>query len=180
MTNICERLVVHCPEREAAHRLAAFVAEHRDGDGFLSLPLRLPVTMFATWKVTFERRAVATVYSLSSAGDSHPTYSVTWSSGDGGPFPEFAGALAVERSLLLDRFSLVLSGHYQPPFGAVGAVFDAGLGKRIAQGSVTGLLRSIADHVEHASAMRSDDRPPRRAGPAGTDDRRSERHLSSC
>jgi len=177
MTDICERLVVLCPEREAAHRLAAFVAEHRSGDGSLSIALRLPITMFAAWKQTLERHAVASFYSLSSASDLHPTYSVTWSSGDGGPFPEFAGALAVERTLLHDRIGLVLSGHYQPPFGAAGAVFDGRLGKRIAQASVRGLLRSVADHVERAGAHRI---PARSAPRATTDGCRRGRHLFSC
>jgi hypothetical protein len=166
MPDICERLVVHCAQHEAAQRLAAFVAEHRDVNGSLSIALRLPITMFAAWKVALEQRAVASFYSLSSAADSHPTYSIAWSSADGGAFPEFAGALAVERTLLRDRFSLVLSGHYQVPFGAAGAVFDAGLGKRVARGFVCGFLRSIADHVERASAETT----------AG----RKDRHLFSC
>jgi hypothetical protein len=179
MTDICERLVVHCPQHEAAHRLAAFVAEHRSENGSLSIALRLPIAMFAAWKVTLERRAVASFYSLSSAADSYPTYSVAWSSAGGGAFPEFAGALAVERTLLRECFSLVLSGHYQPPFGAVGAVFDVGLGKRIARGSVRDLLRSIADHVERASADRTSDWRSSRA-PAKMNGGPKDRHLFPC
>jgi hypothetical protein len=152
LTDISERRVVLCPEREAAHHLAAFVAAHRAGDGSLNIALRLPLKVFAAWKLPFERRGVASFYALQSIGDRHPTYSVTWASKDRGPYPEFAGALAVETSPYRDCFGLILSGHYQPPFGPVGALIDAGLGFHIAAGTARDLLRSIASYVEHAAA----------------------------
>jgi hypothetical protein len=37
MTTICERRVVHCPEHEASHYLAAFVDKHQAGDGTVRL-----------------------------------------------------------------------------------------------------------------------------------------------
>jgi hypothetical protein len=152
MTDICERRVVLCPEREAAHHLAAFVAAHRAGNGSLNIALRLPIKLFAAWKLPFERRGVASFYSLQSAADPHPTYSVTWSSKNAGPHPEFAGALAVEKIPYHDCFGLILSGYYQPPFGMVGALIDAGLGVRIAAGTARDVLRSIAGYIEQASA----------------------------
>jgi hypothetical protein len=99
-----------------------------------------------------ERRIVATLYPLRSISDPHPTYSVTWAPETNGPFPAFAGALAVERSACADRFGLIMSGHYEPPLGVVGALFDAALGRRIARASARDLLRSIASYVERAWA----------------------------
>jgi hypothetical protein len=163
MTDISERLVVHRPEHEAARRLAAFAAERRNVDGSLNIALRLPSKLPALWKLPFERRS-ATLYSLTSAGDPHPTYSVSWSSKDGGPLPEFAGALAVERVALGDCFGLILCGHYQPPFGRLGALFHRAFGRRITHRSARDLLRTIADCVEHASLEpRPERRRPREA-----------------
>jgi hypothetical protein len=152
MSDISERLVVHCPDREASRHLAAFVAEHNVGDGTLRIALRLPNSMFADRRALIERRVVATLYPLRSISDPHPTYSVTWSPQGGGPFPEFSGALAVEKSALDECFGLLISGHYDPPFGSVGSLFDAALGRRIAHTSARDLLRSIADYVENACA----------------------------
>jgi hypothetical protein len=151
MTDICERRVVRRPERDASHCLAALVAEHRARDGKVHIALRLPLRMFARWKSPIVRRVIATFYPLQSLGDEHPTYSVSWSARGGGPFPEFAGALAVEKLPCDDYFGLILSGHYEPPLGTMGALFDAILGHRIAHGLAQDLLRSIAAHLENAS-----------------------------
>jgi hypothetical protein len=155
MSDISERLVVHCPDHEASRHLAAFVADHQTGDGTLQIALRLPIGIFADRRTLLERRVVATLYPLRSISDAHPTYSVTWSAKGGGPLPSFAGALAVEKVARDDCFGLMLSGHYEPPFGAVGAVFDAALGRRIAHASARDLLRSIADYVEKVCAHNS-------------------------
>jgi hypothetical protein len=152
MTDISERLVVHCPAKEASHHLSAFIAEHQLGDGTIRIGLRLPISLFANRRSLIERQVVATLYPLRAAHDPHPTYSVTWSPRGGGPFPDFAGALAVEKSAHNDFFGLLVSGHYEPPFGTVGALFDAALGRRIAQASARDLLRSIADYIENARA----------------------------
>jgi hypothetical protein len=151
MTQISERLVVHCPDHEASQYVAAFVAEHRAGDGTVHIPLRLPIVMSEDRRAPIERFVIATLYSLQSVGDRHPTYSITWLPKGDGPSPEFAGELAVEKSPRDDCFGLILSGHYEP-FGAVGAMFDPTRGRRIAHVSAHDLLRSIAGHVENAHA----------------------------
>jgi hypothetical protein len=76
------------------------------------------------------RGVTATFHPLRSISESHGTFSVTWSS-SGGALTKFAGALAVEKCLHDDCFGLVISDNYEPPFGAVGAMFDAVLGQRI-------------------------------------------------
>jgi hypothetical protein len=155
MSDISERLVVHCPDREASRHLAAFIAGHRAADGTIRIALRLPNGLFADHRTLVERRIVATLYPLCTITDPHPTYSVSWSAKCGGPYPEFAGALAVEKSKAEDCFGLIVSGHYEPPFGVAGALFDAALGQRIAHASAHNLLRSIADYVEYAFAHSS-------------------------
>jgi hypothetical protein len=135
MADICERRVVGRPERDVSHCLAAFIEEHRVRDGTVHVALRLPFRMFATRKSAIERRVIAIFFPLQSLGDGHSTYSVSWSAQGGGPFPEFAGALAVAQLPCDDCFGLIISGHYEPPLGTIGALFDANLGHRIARGS---------------------------------------------
>ncbi len=155
MCEIRERRIVHCPEREASHRLAAFVAERRLGDGSLNIALRLPIEMLAAFKLPIERRGVASFYSLQSAADPHPTYSVSWTSAGGWPFPDFAGALVVEQVLLPQCFGLVLRGYYQPPHIGVRPSLDPETAGRIAHGLTHELLRSIAEYIENPPASRA-------------------------
>jgi hypothetical protein len=153
MVDISERLIVHCPDPEACRHLAAFIAEHENADGSIRVALRLPIGLFAGRKSLTERRVMATLEPLRSITDAHPTYSVTWSSQAGAMFPDFSGALAVERAPRDDCFGLLVSGHYEPPFGRFGgAMVDATLGKRIAHAAARDLLRTVADYVENACA----------------------------
>lgn len=152
MSDISERLVVHCPDHEASRHLAAFISDHQADDGTVRIVLRLPIGTFVDRRALIERQVCATLYPLKSMSDPQPTYSVTWSPKGGGPFPEFAGALAVQKTARDDSFRLIVSGHYEPPFGAIGALIDATLGRRIAHASARDLLRSIADYVENACA----------------------------
>lgn len=151
MTNICERLLVRRPECDASHYLAAFAAQHRGGAGSMRFALRLPIKMFSAWTIPIERHGVASFYSLQSSNDRHATYSITWSAKTGAPIPEFAGALAVEKVADIGSFGLVLSGHYEPPLGKAGVLFDAVVGRRMAHGFAQDLLRAIAAHVQTSS-----------------------------
>jgi hypothetical protein len=153
MIDICVRRVVRRPERDALNCLAAFVAGHRVRDGKVRISLRLPSGIFATSRSSIARRVIATFYPLQSLGAEHPTYSVSWSARDGRPFPEFAGALAVEKLPCDDYFGLILSGHYEPPLGTMGVLFDAIVDHRIAHGLAEHFLRSIAAHLENISGQ---------------------------
>ena len=152
MCEISERRIVHCRESESAHRLAAFVAERRLGDGSLNIALRLPIAMLTAFRLPIEGRGVASFYSLQSATDPRPTYSVSWTSKGGWPFPDFAGALAVEQVLLPHCFGLVLRGYFQQPFAHAGPSSDSETDWRVAHGLTSELLRSIAEYIENPPA----------------------------
>jgi hypothetical protein len=149
MTDICERLVVHCPTHEASDYLAAFVADHKQGDGSVRITLRLPMSRLADRRSITERPAIGTFFSLKAISDRYPTYSVTWLPKGDGPSPEFAGALAVETVARDDCFGLILSGRCAP-LGAAGAKCNAG--RRIAHVSPRAVLHAIANYVENAHA----------------------------
>jgi hypothetical protein len=151
MSDICERIVVHCDDREAALYVATFVAEHQLGDGTIRIALRLPISKLADRRPLTERPVIATLYRLQSASDAHSTYSVTWLPKGDGPTPEFAGALAVENTSRDESCVLMLNGHYTTSESG-GALPDATPGRRIARVSARDVLRAIADYVELARA----------------------------
>jgi hypothetical protein len=154
MCEINERRIVHCPESEASQRLAAFVAERRLGDGSLNIAMRLPIAMLAAFKLPIERRGIASFYTLQSAADRRPTYSVSWTTKGGWPFSDFAGALAIEQVLLPQCIGLVLRGYYQPPHTHAGPSSDAETDWRVAHGLTRELLRSIAEYIENPPTPR--------------------------
>jgi hypothetical protein len=67
---------------------------------------------------------------------------VSWAPKDGGPYPTFAGTLSVAEDAA-GWSRLEIDGTYSPPFGIAGAAFDAAVGHRIAQGTITELLAEL-------------------------------------
>jgi hypothetical protein len=140
MTVVRERRVVNCPNHKASQYLAAFVAEHRAGDGMVHIALRQPI--FADRRRKTEGTVVATL-SLQSTSELYPAYAVSWLPKGGGPSPEFAGTLTVEKCRRDDCFGLILSGQYKP----LEATTRVTRGNRIACVPARGVLRAIADFV---------------------------------
>ncbi|MFN2461499.1 MAG: hypothetical protein ABR591_12570 [Candidatus Velthaea sp.] len=147
MSDFSERIVIRCPLAKAARHLSAYIASNAlpGRSGSVRLHLRLPAKFV-------EKPVVATLHPLRSLDDPYPTYSVVWEPEGGGPFPTFAGALAVEH-VTEDAFRLILAGHYEPPFGAPGQTFDAAAGRWIARAAARELLRTIATFIEQAGGL---------------------------
>jgi hypothetical protein len=74
---------------------------------------------------------------------------VSWHVCGTGAFPVFHGFFEI-RIRPEDRIAIVLLGYYQPPFGAAGAVFDAFVGRWIANVTVSQLLDEIVDAMASA------------------------------
>jgi hypothetical protein len=148
MSDISERILVHCAVSQAARHLSAYIHAHgnRDGD-VMRIRLRLPMDA-VTSGGSIERSVIATIMPLGNASDPLPTYSISWAPEQPGPFPTFIGALAVTNDESYDAFRLVLAGHYEAPFGAVGNVFDAALGHGIAHACMHELLVEIRDFIQ--------------------------------
>lgn len=142
--------IVHCPYDDTGRFLNAFTALHRTGNGSARIALRLPVSIFAERRSLVERRLWATLYPLHATSDRHHVYSVTWSLRSVGAFPEFNGALAVDRGESEDSSVASLMGNYES-LSRTGPD-DALLFRRIAHACARELLRTIAEYVEHARA----------------------------
>jgi len=82
-------------------------------------------------------------------GESRNAYAVAWQPVAAGPFPSFAGTIFITKSETDEDESIVtLDGHYHPPLGVAGDVFDAIVGKHIAQASATDLLERISMYID--------------------------------
>jgi hypothetical protein len=82
-------------------------------------------------------------------GRPHEQLSVRWSAHS--PFiPDFAGCLRFR--IAGQETRLVLEGKYVPPGGWLGIVFDAAIGRRIAQATADALLARIARDLQSREA----------------------------
>ena len=131
MSTIHEFTTVACPFDDVPDRLNAHFA-----GGAAVLPLRVK---FGDLKI---ERDVEFHLKSKPAYPGYKLLDVSWAPKDGGPYPTFAGTLSVaEDSAGWSR--LEIDGTYSPPFGIAGAVFDAAIGHRIAQGTVMELLAEL-------------------------------------
>jgi hypothetical protein len=151
MSDISERILVRCPVNQAARHLSAFIRANGNNDGdVMRVRLCLPLEFSPGAGTAIERPVIATVIALGSAQDPLPTYSISWAPETPGPFPNFVGALAIANDESYDAFRLVLAGHYDPPFGPAGTVFDSAVGRRIAHACTHHFLEEIRDFIEAA------------------------------
>ena len=78
-------------------------------------------------------------------------YAVQWESAAGGPFPKFSGTISIPHDEDFSSCFVQLDGHYEPPLGALGKVFDATLGHAIANSTGRDLLARIAAYLTQSS-----------------------------
>ncbi len=140
MTQIEQRQLVHAPLASAGRFLDGFFAAHRDATGHDA-----QVTLHAG---EVARDARVTLEPAHRPGDMTPRYAVQWRDAADGPYPHFDGTLTVAGDEDYSAFWLVLEGQYTPPGGIGGQLFDAILGKRIAESTAGRLLAEIRDEIE--------------------------------
>jgi hypothetical protein len=142
---IHEYVSVRCPFDRVPGYLATYLARNGGTVEKGTLPMRLQVgdlVIEHPIALDLRRREGYPGYAFADIG---------WEAEGGGPFPSFSGALsAADEGAGFCR--LDLDGSYAPPLGAAGALFDAVLGKRIAQASVADLLLRLKHVCEEAYA----------------------------
>ncbi|HTJ27182.1 MAG TPA: hypothetical protein VMA36_13565 [Candidatus Limnocylindria bacterium] len=129
---------LHCAYQEVPDRLTRAL-----GGETATVPLRVPVG-----DLRLEKDVVLTL----RPKPGYPGYvllDVAWEPKDGGPYPSFSGTLSVQdEGFGWSRIDL--DGTYRPPLSVVGAVFDAAVGKRMAEATADELLRHITTLVAAA------------------------------
>ena len=141
MTTIEQRQLVRAPLGSAKRFLEAYFAAHHDAKDDVA-----HITLHAGDLAA--REAVVTLKPEHLPGDMTPHFLVDWKDAQAGPYPHFHGKLNVAGDEDYNAFWLVLTGEYAPPGGIGGQVFDAVIGKRIAEKTAHGLLEEIATQTE--------------------------------
>jgi hypothetical protein len=143
MTRIAERRPVECPYHFARSYLGEVLEPAAASGARRTILLTVPVADRALAKEVIVEFAVA----LDPRHFDEP-WAVHWEPKGGGPYPTFDGTLVVRADETYDRSVLELDGEYAPPLGAAGAIFDAVVGKRIAEFTARGLLGRIGSALE--------------------------------
>ena len=136
--------VVRCPF-SVAHEYAEdfFAGASRGVD--LHVPLRDLGRIRRPVRLIAERRP-----DEDEPGRQHDQLDIDWSAGTRF-FPDFRGTLRL-RIESVETTRLSLEGCYQPPFGALGLVFDSLAGRRIARATMSDLLQRVGDALEAREA----------------------------
>ena len=142
MRRIVERVEVASPPSIALSGIERYL-QSKDGRLELVIPLKelgLPV------ELGLERRVVVTFLPRQRnklmLGRKHEHVELDWRPERGGPYPAFKGRLTIRP--LSGKTELELAGRYEPPFGAVGAAFDAVIGGRLARITASAILAELA------------------------------------
>jgi hypothetical protein len=146
LSNIRQRVYVECPPDRAKQQLAEYFAGSRSRSAE-RWTLHAPYMPPAGEMLWAHADVNALVDDLPGANGSPQALRVRWTPVSG-PFPRFEGTLTTEGDDRYPACVLVLEGSYRPPFGVVGAAFDALLGRRIAIASARELLHEIAARLE--------------------------------
>lgn len=103
-------------------------------------------------QLALERDVVATLTRLPDEENPATGFHLEWAAAGGGPYPRFTGWLFLYRGAGDATSLLDLEGTYTAPFGAVGALFDAAIGKNIAEATAAALLDDIGAQIEGRAA----------------------------
>jgi hypothetical protein len=150
MNHINVSVTVGLAPHQTMARLESFLREYAPQTE-MTFALRAPFDISAlNVGLTLQRDVTARFVPL---GDNRSAYAIAWQPVGAGPFPAFAGTIFISASEADEAESiLALDGHYHPPLGVAGDVFDAILGKHIAQASASDLLERISMYIDNVAA----------------------------
>jgi hypothetical protein len=151
LTEIKQRLEVHCPYVRALEYVDRYLSHlgWSDRSHVVTLRLRVPLGASDAGKgLALDKEVIASLDRLPQPRRLEERIAVTWEPQDAHePFPKFDGTLSLEAASPKACF-LTLEGKYEPPLGVAGKVFDAALGRRIAEATARLLLKEIGDWIE--------------------------------
>jgi hypothetical protein len=143
---------VECPIAQAPKFLENFFAEHAVDDAAV-LALRVPIVLPGLPTLMLARDCVVRLTPVRRSGAMIASYAVNWAPVAGGPFPCFSGTISLPNAEDYESCRIALDGTYEPPFGALGEVFDRTLGRAIAESTGRDLLERIGAFIERASRV---------------------------
>ena len=141
-----ERIDIQCPRHYLIHHTERYFTVHHRGQTPGTFGLTLDLSKVGIPGKLQARHDVRMRYSISKGPDGHDVIYLTWDPDDR-MVPRFSGTLA-DACAGDGRSFLTLEGAYDAPFGAVGSVFDAVMGRRIGAATARALLHDIKLFVE--------------------------------
>jgi hypothetical protein len=149
---------------EAARRFEQFLREYAP-ETEMTFTLRAPFDLSAlNVGFTLHRDVTARITPLAGGGRG---YAITWQPVEPGPFPSLSGTIFIGPSETdVEQSIVTLDGHYHAPLGIAGEVFDALVGKHIAEASAADLMDRVAAFVGNVVVPVSDFEPVRGFVPA--------------
>jgi hypothetical protein len=146
MATLREQIDVKCPSYYLIHHAERYFTVHRRGQTPGTFSLTVDMTKAGLPGKVQARHDVRMRYEISDGADGHGLINLTWDPDDRF-VPTFAGTLSGE-SLDDGKSRLALAGKYDPPFGPVGALFDAILGHRMAAATAQAFLQDMKQFIE--------------------------------
>lgn len=141
-------LEVECPAQDVAPRLHdALYGGKTSGSFELEVPFeRLGLPAIGK----FSRRARVTLGQSNLRSDGAMLVPIVWRDARSKKFPEFKGYIEI-LPLASDRSQVAIIGEYAPPLGPLGEIFDASVGKHIAEVTVEELLDHLRSILERGA-----------------------------
>ena len=146
MSTLKEHVEVACPFHYLIHHVERYFTVHRRGRTPGTFTLTLDVAKIGLPAEIQAQHDVRMQYSIRKNAQPGDVIALTWDPDDRF-LPSFDGELHGEQ-LRPGAAKLVLAGRYDAPMGALGAVFDAVLGRRIAAATAAALLHDVKQFVE--------------------------------
>jgi hypothetical protein len=146
MGKLREQIDVNCPHYYLIHHAERYFTVRRQGQTPGTFTLTVDMPKVGLPGNVQARHDVRMRYEISKGSDDQDVINLTWDPDDRF-VPKFTGALTGE-SLDDGKSRLTLTGKYDAPFGPVGAVFDAILGRRIAAATAEAFLQDVKRFIE--------------------------------
>ncbi|HEV3153847.1 MAG TPA: hypothetical protein VGZ02_08600 [Candidatus Baltobacteraceae bacterium] len=134
MTSISQTIDMPLSADAAQEAILKTFEAARGDDGTTTMPLRVSLRDFGLPDhLAVERDVTIQAVKRRDAENINDEIAISWRPTDGGPFPVFTGRLVVWSEDRPDACFVELQGSYEPPLGTMGEVFDAAIGRQIAE-----------------------------------------------
>ena len=145
MAHIIIEEEIACPPEAALARI--YRAFGGDQPGSVTRTLSVPFSDLGLPNIgALEKEVVVTL-----GEPNHESYltrvPLSWSVPNNGAFPVFEGFFEIQPEASW-QIQLAIIGDYNPPMGALGAVFDAAAGRKIAEATIRHLLDEVSRVIQ--------------------------------
>ncbi len=144
MPRLSDRTAIDCSVEQASKGIDCFLDSLKGRDGVARLRLRVPADG-PMLGIAIDREVRIEVRPPSEVGGA---MAMGWKPEGTVALPTFEGTLVAQSDGDPNVTYLDLDGSYTPPFGAAGQLFDAAIGKRIAQATAREFLKDLKAAIE--------------------------------